>query len=77
MITCKYSCPECGIVDQEVQVPARQSAQVDVVQWMEKVVFPTIGEDHKNRSPKCNPKELKNLMVPTPPEAEFIGQQIE
>lgn len=75
MITCKYSCPECGLVDREVQVPARTTE--DVVVWVQQKVGRAILIDHCKVSPRCRAQVIKNLMIPTPPEAEFLGQQIE
>lgn len=75
MITCKYSCKVCGIVNREVQVPARTTE--DVVVWMQKVVALAIFIDHRQKSPKCNSETISDLMIPMPPGAEFVGQQIE
>ena len=78
MITIRYSCPDCGLVDVSVQVPAREDPEPEgVIRWMEKVVLPTVGADHHTRSPKCNPKELKDLKIPIDKSSEFLGQQIE
>ena len=77
MITVKYSCNLCGIKNREVQIPAREHADVDVVKWMKEVVGKILSDDHALRSPNCHPTSLSDVMIPMPPEAEFIGQQIE
>lgn len=78
MITVQYSCPECGLKDVPVQVPAREDPDENaVVPWMHEQVIPSVTADHDKRSPKCHPKELKDLKIPLPPGSEFVGQQIE
>jgi hypothetical protein len=78
MITLRYSCPECGLVDIAVQVPAREDPEPEaVLTWMQQVVLPTVADDHNKRSPNCHPKELKDLKIPFDKNSEFIGQQIE
>lgn len=75
MITCYYTCKACGTVKRPVQVPARTTE--DVVSWLRKVVAFAIGNDHRTHSPKCQATKMSDLMIPLPPESEFIGQQIE
>ncbi len=77
MITVLYSCKECSIVDRKVQVPAREGAEVDVVEWMNEVVMPCLQLDHIELSPRCRARSLQMVKIPHPPEAEFVGQQIE
>lgn len=76
MITIYFDCPLCGLKDHALQVPARESADIDVRTWMDSVIW-HCAEEHRRVSPKCNPRELKNLKVPLPKEGEFLGQQIE
>jgi hypothetical protein len=80
MITVKYSCPQCGIKGREVQVPARDTAEADVTDWMNRTIR-IVGEDHLLVSPVCRTSNLTDLMFPLKnvdgQEAEFIGQQIE
>jgi len=71
-MTVRYSCPECGIVDRGVEVRERRENE-DVVEWVRMVMRMTC-EDHAECSPKCHPSELKNLKIPLPPHAAFIGQ---
>lgn len=61
-ITCKYSCPLCGLIRIEVAVPIRQSE--GVVEWMEQTVIQFLAADHYRRSPHCHPTELKDVMIP-------------
>jgi len=77
MITVLFSCSKCGLKDVPVQVPARESAQSDVVHWVKIVVGTAIGEAHEKMSPHCHPEVLDNIKIPAQPEAEFLGQQIE
>lgn len=76
MITIRYSCPKCGFIDRPVQVPARATADQDVRVWMHTVAACLSG-DHETTSPGCAVHALSNIKIPNPPEAEFVGQQIE
>jgi hypothetical protein len=80
MITIMFSCNECEIKRHKLQIPARESAEADVVQWMRQVAQ-WVKDEHKRISPKCNAKEIKDLMIPMKgpdgQECEFIGQQLE
>jgi hypothetical protein len=60
-IRVRYSCPACGLVSVNVDVPARETE--DVVTWMEATVRAT-GADHNRRSPDCHPARLHDLMIP-------------
>lgn len=56
-----YSCPDCGLVDVPVKVPAR--GVEDVGEWMEATVV-LVGNDHFCRSPSCEPEKLRDLKIP-------------
>lgn len=73
-ITCKYSCPECGLERIEVQVPVRTTQ--DVVAWIEKVCLYILAADHNSRSPHCTPAELKDLMIPVTGADKIGGPQL-
>ncbi len=60
-ITVKYSCSQCGINRQPVEVPARTSE--DVV-WTEQVMAPALSRDHDERSPGCVITKLSEVLVP-------------
>ena len=77
MLTCFYSCRECGLVKAEVKVMARQSPNTDVRDYMEGVVFPAVGRDHRRRSPQCKAERLQDLYIPLPEKDSnaWIGKQ--
>jgi hypothetical protein len=80
MITVMYSCEECGVVDAKCEVPARDTEDEDVRDWMNRLIY-IVSADHRSLHPKCKTKKLINLKIPLKgkdgPEAEFIGQQID
>lgn len=76
MITCKFSCPSCGLVDHPVQVPARPTREHDVVVWVRDVVGYAIGIEHQRVSPRCKATRCERLMIPIAG-SDFIGQQVE
>lgn len=75
MITILYTCEECGLRDRSVQCPARTTEDVRV--WVGKIVAGCVGADHRKASPGCRAVKMTMLKIPMPPEADFIGQQIE
>lgn len=75
MITIKYTCEQCGIARRDVQVPARTTE--DVVAWVREIVARCVADDHARTSPGCTSRKMSELLIPLPPESEFIGQQIE
>lgn len=80
MITVKYSCHYCKVVDAQCEVPARDTAEQDVREWMNRVLH-IIALDHRSHYPECKTTHLANLKIPLVDlegnEAEFIGQQLE
>jgi len=70
-IQCKYSCDLCGIKRQIVTVAARQ--EEDVTTWMDKLCIPALVEDHRQRSPNCQPKSFTEVMIPITDDTEKIG----
>ena len=60
-ITCKYSCPLCGLKRVAIDVPARGIEAITV--WMDATVR-RIAADHRRRSPHCNATEMKELLIP-------------
>lgn len=61
-ITCKYSCPLCGIKDVHVEVPARGLEDVSV--WMRESCMVALSADHQRRSPDCHPQILTDIYIP-------------
>lgn len=80
MITIKFSCPLCGLKGHELQIPARESEQVNVADWMGRVIV-WCADEHRRISPNCHPEQLHDVMIPLKhtdgTEAEYIGQQLE
>ena len=75
MITVKYRCVPCRTGWVELQVPARDDPDPSsVVPYVRRVVD-LCGEHH--RSIMGEHDVVIDLMLPAPPEAQFIGQQIE
>lgn len=70
-ITVMYSCRSCDVRDEKVDVPARQSHEVNVVKWMEGTTA-RIGQHHRSRFPRCNARKLYDLKIPMD-NAEWIG----
>lgn len=58
-----YSCSLCGISQAHVAVRARTTEE-NVVEWLEGVAAPAMGEDHARRSPSCHPKKLSEIRIP-------------
>ncbi len=67
-ITVYYSCPQCGLRDVPVTVPARAVDQ-GVLHWMHATMQSTC-DDHRARSPACHPDRLYDLKIP------FDGQRV-
>jgi hypothetical protein len=74
MITIKYTCHECGLTEQELDVPERHRA-VDVVYWV-KMAGSKVGEDHAERRPDCRNNKV-DLMIPVAENATMIGRNSE
>ncbi len=72
-IRCKYSCAPCGLVDVEVDIPARRE-ELDVVEWLERVLGHALAADHATRSPKCQAQKMERLMIPMPEGTAYVGQ---
>lgn len=78
VITVYFSCKKCGLVKHPVQVPAREDPDPEsVVYWMKEIVGGCISHEHDRVSPHCKIETISDVMIPMPPEAEFIGQQVE
>lgn len=60
-ITCKYSCPPCGLKRVALDVPARSVESVTA--WMDATVR-RISADHRRRSPHCHAPKLEELLIP-------------
>lgn len=82
MITAKYTCKQCGLTEVEIQVPARQSPNSDVKDWVEGVVGQSVRRDHHRRSPDCTCGKV-DLWIPIPKDEDlkdgedyWIGKQL-
>lgn len=76
MISCRFSCAECGLTDVLVSVRARDEA-INVVEWMEGTVIVAIVRRHRLLSPWCRAKEIKEIKIPLDrddPDA-WVGKQ--
>lgn len=63
MISIRYTCNHCGLTDVIVRVPARESAHVDVKQYIEKIISPYIAKSHRYNSPGCG-KSVVDIKIP-------------
>lgn len=75
LITIKYTCPKCGIADQELDVPERQRA-VDVVCWMSGPVAKRLAQDHAEKRPLCR-WDTFELTIPVMYDATTLGRTSE
>lgn len=76
MITVRYSCPPCGVKDESCQVPARNTADESLRDWMNRVGS-ILAADHRSLHPDCRETSLKDIKLPNPEGQEFVGQQME
>lgn len=70
----KYSCV-CGINRVAVEVPDRGDVE-DVVHWVSVTVATRIGADHGQRSPHCNVRKMREVLIPLPPGTESLGKPV-
>lgn len=75
-IRCFYTCDQCKIVRQHVDVPERDPETHDVVQWIQDVAAPALVLDHHARSPFCRPKVLTELGIPYQEGTEHVGTKV-
>lgn len=66
-----YKCA-CMTTEVLIDVPGRRPGE-DVVTWMERIVRPWLGEDHRLRSPFCQAKAVEYLKLPLPEDGRRIG----
>lgn len=62
MITVKYSCAQCGLVDRDVIVPER--GEEDVVTYVRDIIGACVGDDHQRISPHCQARKLTHVKIP-------------
>ncbi len=74
-IICKYTCGVCGLYRISVNVQARM--EEDIMDWMDKILTPTLVADHEFRSPDCHPSRFSEVMIPTPEGTSRIGGVVE
>ncbi len=63
MITIKYTCNSCGILDRDVICPERQ-ANEDVVAYLRETLAECVAADHSDHSPHCRAATMTNLKIP-------------
>lgn len=54
----------CGLHRVIAEVPARETATMDVVVWTEQVLGAAVGADHAARSPHCTARTMSEVMIP-------------
>lgn len=75
MITCLFSCEECGLVDCRVKVRARERSD-DVDEWIEGTLIEAISGHHSLMSPLCRSKQAIQFKIPIEDRADFwFGRQ--
>ena len=62
MLKVKYSCPKCGLVDREVNVPERTGGMT-IETWMARV-SEYLSADHDLANPSCHVETLKDVKIP-------------
>lgn len=62
MIEIKYKC-QCMATEVALQLIPRDPAR-DIVEWMETIVQPAIGYDHRTRSPRCHRTKMEYAKIP-------------
>jgi len=70
MIQVMYECKVCK-VKATVEVAIRET-KMNVVDWMEWAVQPTIGRDHRTRSPFCGSEHL-DVKIRLEPGSSYVG----
>lgn len=74
-ITVLYTCNKCGLTDQPVTVPQRQS-ETDVAAWVKGFAL-LCAWDHSKLSPHCHPETFTNIKIPIPDGTQYIGGPVE
>jgi len=76
MIEVMFTCHECKLEKVKVKVRARESREVDVVQYMHQVRG-EVEVMHRARSPLCSSK-IVDMYIPIPEGQQdgFIGQEV-
>jgi hypothetical protein len=69
MITCKFTCHGCRLIDHPFNVRAREQRE-PVVAWLEFVVRPAMSAAHDKASPWC---KSGNADLKVPLHGELIG----
>ncbi len=62
-VRCFYTCADCGLKRQMVDVPERDPNAMNVVAWLETVAVPLLMTDHRRKSPLCQPKTLEEVGI--------------
>jgi hypothetical protein len=62
MITCKFTCHGCRLIDHPFNVRAREP-QEPIVTWLSFAVQPAMHEEHKRVSPWCT-SQAADLKMP-------------
>jgi hypothetical protein len=68
-----YKCV-CMADEVKLDVPARRGPSVDVTLWVEDVVGVKVGEDHRQRSPRCLSTKMEFLKIPLPRDTGYVGE---
>lgn len=77
MIKVRFTCLPCGLRNQLVDVPARESPNVDVRRYMESIVASAITACHRVQSPNCTASKMTFVALPFDPSDQnvWIGKQ--
>lgn len=66
LITVRFSCRSCGLVDVPCIVECRDEGQ-DVCDYVGNTIGTAIGNKHRLRSPNCQTTLLSDLKIPVNP----------
>lgn len=72
-ICCFYSCAECSLLRQFVEVPERDPDTQDIMVWLNTIAVPALVADHKSKSPLCRPKAFSEIGIPVDDGTDHIG----
>ncbi len=66
---------KCACLQDEVtlDIQARRPHQ-DIAEWMENIVTPALGVDHRKRSPICQATAVEYLKLAVPEDGRNIGE---
>lgn len=75
-IRCFWSCADCKLSRQFVEISERDPDRIDIVRWLEDVAIPALVADHRSKSPLCQPREFSEVGISCPEGTDHIGAKV-